>query len=289
MIEKEEYSTRHTGFEEYSFFWLKLATAGILLYYVSEMISRIFYFFLDYSDPEVYESVFKPWMIADSAFYSLSFMMIAVQVLSWRNSTKDYETRRKARSAFFVLLLAAALTTLYDVLTVLQEELNYSERSDNTAAFLFMIIAHFYGIYLVKQLIVTIGRSKNTNAGDSIFYTLFGLNPAIRYLLWFIFLVFSLEYTVIFTYYSSLIMVYLTSAVTVGFTYIVIRDSRRIRVGHLLSTAKAEKEEEKKPEDFIADQDLFVKAEKAIFCQSCGVRVDNGINKCPKCGKIVAA
>ena len=98
-----------------------------------------------------------------------------------------------------MLIITAFLTTLYDVLEVLQAELEHSHRSDNTVPFLFMIMAHAFSIILVKQLIMSIGRTKNTEAGKSIFYTLFGANPAIRYLMWIFILIFSFEYTTIFT------------------------------------------------------------------------------------------
>ncbi|MBY9002135.1 MAG: hypothetical protein KGD64_14540, partial [Candidatus Heimdallarchaeota archaeon] len=257
MSDLVDFHVRNGEYTAFNFTWMKIATLAILGYYISEMISRIFYFFLDYSDPIIREILFTPWMIIDTIIYSAALVIMAVQVLIWRNTSQDYETRSKARLTFIILIIAAFLTTLYDVLLILQADLDYAHQSDQTAPFIFMIIAHFYGLLLVKQLIVSIGRSKKTQAGTSIFYTLFGLNPAIRYLLWFMFLIFSFEYTTIFMYYSSLIMVYLTSVVTIGFTIAVWKDARNIRIGYLLSAVKKDKQIEKEEEKSIADQSLF--------------------------------
>ena len=270
----------------FNFIWIKIASIAILGYYISEMISRIFYFFLDYSDPDIRVTVFTPWMIIDTSIYSLALIFIAIQALVWRNTSRDYETRSKARLAFIMLIITAFFTTLYDVLLILQAELEPSHRSDNTAPFIFMIIAHFYALVLIKQLITSIGRSKNTEAGTSIFYTLFGFNPAIRYLLWFLFLVFSMEYTLIFTYYSSLIMVYLASVVAIGFIIALWKDSRKIKIGYLLASARKDKILEKEEQGLVlTDQTLIVTQEKSEFCKKCGIRIDPEEVKCPKCGQ----
>ncbi len=285
---------KNSEYTAFSFTWLKIATIAILGYYLSEMISRIFYFFLDFSDPAIRETVFTPWMIIDTSIYSLAMIFIAIQALIWRDTSRDYETRNKARLAFIMLIITAFLTTLYDVLIILQSDLQHSHQSDNTAQFIFMIIAHFYSLVLIKQLITSIGRSKNTETGTSIFYTLFGLNPAIRYLLWFIILVFSMEYAVIFTYYAELIMVYLTAVVTVGFTIAIWKDARRIKIGYLMASAdrdknlekeeKEEKEEKKDQDLVITDKTIFVTQEKSEFCKNCGIRIDSKSVKCQKCG-----
>ncbi len=285
MSDLVEYSVKNGEYTAFNFTWIKIATFAILGYYLSEMISRIFYFFLDYSNPAVRGDIFIPWMIIDTSIYALALICIAIQALVWRNTSRDYDTRSKARLAFIMLIITAFFTVLYDVLLILQADLQYSHQSDNTAPFVFMIIAHFYSMVLIKQLITSIGRSKNTVAGSSIFYTLFGLNPAIRYLLWFIFLVFSMEYTLIFTYYSSLIMVYLASVVSIGFIIALWKDARKIKIGYLLASAKRDKVLEKEENVLVlTDQTLYAKQEKSLFCKNCGIRIDSEESKCPKCG-----
>ncbi len=286
MVDFISNSVKNGEYDAFNFTWIRIATFAILGYYVSEMISRIFFFFLDYSDPAIRGNIFTPWMIIDTSIYSLALIFIAIQALIWRNTSRDYETRSKARLAFIMLIITAFFTVLYDVLIILQADLQHSHRSDNTAPFIFMIIAHFYALVLIKQLITTIGRSNKTITGTSIFYTLFGLNPAIRYLLWFLFLVFSMEYTLIFTYYSSLIMVYLASVVTIGFSVAIWRDTRKIKMEYLLASAKRDKMLEKKEQELVlTDQTLLVKQEKSEFCKKCGIRIDPNEVKCPKCGQ----
>ncbi len=268
----------------FNFTWIKIATLAILGYYISEMTSIIFNIFL-YDDSTITKDIFSSWMIIDTVLYSLALIFLAIQVLIWRNTSSDYETRSKSRLAFIMLILTAFFATLYDVQGILQADLQYSHQSDNVAPFIFMFITHFYSFMLIKQLVTSIGRSKSTRAGTSIFYSLFGLNPAIRNLLWFVILVFSMEYVTIFTFYGELVMVYLSAVVAVGFTVAIWKDARRIRIGYLLKSAEKDKVLQKEENVLVlTDHTLYAKQEQSLFCKNCGIRIDSEASKCPKCG-----
>ncbi|MHA1419372.1 MAG: hypothetical protein ACTSPO_10670 [Candidatus Heimdallarchaeaceae archaeon] len=287
MSDLVEYSTKNSKYTSFSFTWVKIATLVIIGYYVSEMIAIITYLALVGNSVANLQSQFATWLIIDTSFYSLALVFIAIQALIWRNTSTDYDTRSKSRLAFIMLIITAFLTPLYEVLLILQSELDYSHQSDNATLIIFMIIAHFYSLLLVKQIITSIGRSKSAEAGGSVFYTLFGLKPAITNILWIVPLVFSMEYSNIFTAYAELIMVYLTGVLAIGFTIAIWKDARMIKINYLLASAKKEKEVIKKEEIelVLTDQSLFVTEEKSKFCIGCGIRIDPKTSKCPKCGQ----
>lgn len=289
MSDLVDYPVRNSEYTAFNFAWIKIATFVILVYYLSEMTSILYNITQFEGDSSVAGSIFSTWLIIDTLIYTLALIILAIQALIWRNTSRDHETRNKAKLAIIMLVAAALFTALYDVLNGLQPELQASHRSDNAASFIFMIITHFLSIILLKQLVASIGRSKNTAAGTSIFYTLFSINPVIRFLLWLVILIFSMEYAPIFIIYAELVMIYLATVVTIGFTIAIWKDARRIRIGYLLASAERDKEVEKETRDLIlTDQTLLVTQEKSVFCPKCGIRLDSSASRCSKCGQSLA-
>ncbi len=289
MSDLVEYSVRNSEYTSFNFTTIKIASFVILVYYLSEMTSILYNIFVFEGDSTIAGNIFSTWLIIDTLIYAIALILLAIQVLIWRNASTDFETRNKAKLTVIMLIVAALFTALYDVLNGLQPELEASHRSDNAASFIFMIITHFLSIILLKQLVASIGRSKNTATGTSIFYTLFGINPAIRFLLWLVILVFSMEYAPLFIIYAELIMIYLATVVTVGFTIALWKDARRIRIGYLLASAERDKEVKKENRDLIlSDQTLLVTQEKSVFCPKCGIRLDSNASMCKKCGQSLA-
>ncbi|MHA1552450.1 MAG: hypothetical protein ACTSQC_10960 [Candidatus Heimdallarchaeaceae archaeon] len=289
MSDLVEYSIQNSKYTPFSFTWVKIATLMIISYYVSEMIAIITYLAVVGDRAVNLQSQFTTWLIINTTLYSIALICIAIQALIWRNTSKDYDTRSKSRLAFIMLIITAILTTLYEVLLVLQSELDYSHQSDNATIIIFMIIAHFYSLLLVKQIITSIGRSKSAESGTSVFYTLFGLKPAVTNILWIIPLIFSMQYSNIFTAYAELIMVYITGVLAIGFIMAIWKDARMIKIKYLLASAKKDKMIEKKEQELVLkDQNLLVTQEKSEFCKKCGIRKDPKEIKCPKCGQVHA-
>ena len=92
----DKYPVKSKEKAEFNFFWIKLATIGILTYYVLEMINRVFFF---NPDIELPISAIN-WRIIDSSIYAFSFILLAVQAAFWRENLKAYENRRKALISF---------------------------------------------------------------------------------------------------------------------------------------------------------------------------------------------
>ena len=253
-IETSKYPIKFRESESFNFTILKIACIGILAYYLSEMLNRIIFFTTDVE----LEDIAVTWRIIDSAVYAVTFLIIAVQTAVWREQLISYENRKKARNAFFTLILTALFTALYEILVLEMDKLQPSHRSDLTVPFLFMIMLHYYSISQVKLIISRIGRTKKTETGRSIFYTLFSLNPCLRYLLPFLLMVITSvggNLYFAFIFYSEMVMTYLTAAVAVGFTVLVFIDSRKIRRAHLMEIMRKEIDkqltEKKLPEEQV--------------------------------------
>ncbi len=296
------YPIKVHGEERFSFFWIKLACFGMMLYYIIEMINRILFIFF-YEDqtgePIFSEEVMDFWRIADSVFYAIMFILIAIQVLQWRNCNIGLENKKKARNAIFALLVTAFALGLYEALMVLQKDLSYSHQSDLTVPFMLMIVAHFYGMNIVKNLINTIGRYKKISTGESVFYSLFSLNPAIRYLASFIMLFMVPLLTInpyLFMAYSEVVMTYISAVVAVGFFIVLWGDSRRVNRAQLLQNLDEKEKGESKPfegptlnyfDDLDDPTDTSFKPTESVFCSDCGLVIYDNVKKCSNCGKEV--
>ena len=151
----------------------------------------------------------------------------------WRDQFISIEAKRKGRNAAVALFFGGIFTALYDILSVRIATLQHSRQSDLTVLFLFMIFLHFMGLNYLKQMIERMGRHKKTETGRSIFYSLFALNPVIRFLLPFLLLVFATvggSLYFVYVYYVELVMTYISAVIAVGFTVFVFRDSRKITI-----------------------------------------------------------
>jgi len=297
-----KYPVKAHGEERFSFFWMKLAVFGMMLYYIIEMVNRVLFIFF-YEDqtgePIFSQEVMDFWRIADSVFYASMFILIAIQVLQWRSTNIGMENKKKARNAIFALLVTAFALGLYEALLVLQQDLSYSHQSDLTVPFMLMIVAHFYGMNVVKNLITTIGRYKKVNTGESVFYSLFALNPAIRYLASFIMLFMVPLLTInpyLFMAYSEVVMTYISAVVSVGFFIVFLRDSREVKISQLLQNLEEEEMGERKPfegeslEYFDSVDDPTItsfNSTESVFCSDCGLVIYENAKKCSNCGKEV--
>ncbi|MHA1224602.1 MAG: hypothetical protein ACTSP3_15370, partial [Candidatus Heimdallarchaeaceae archaeon] len=123
----------------------------------------------------------------------------------------------------FLLLSAGLLTALYEILLILMPE-EQRLQSDYTVPFLLMIITHFVAIIYLKTLIEKIGRSKKVEVGLSLSYILFAANPAIRYLLPFVFLI-GIANPILVILYSELIMTYITAFIAIVFVVFIFIDT----------------------------------------------------------------
>jgi len=299
-----KYPVKVHGEERFSFFWIKLACFGMMLYYIIEMVNRVLFIFF-YEDqtgePIFSEEVMDFWRIADSVFYAIMFILIAIQVLQWRSCNIGLENKKKARNAIFALLVTAFALGFYEALMVLQKNLSYSHQSDLTVPFMLMIIAHFYGMNIVKNLITIIGRYKKVNTGESVFYSLFALNPAIRYLASFIMLFMVPLLTInpyLFMAYSEVVMTYISSVVAVGFFIVLWRDSKRVKISQLLQNLEEKEKGERKSfegqslsyfDNGESPIDTSFKSSKSVFCSDCGLVIYEDAKKCSNCGKEVAS
>jgi len=274
----------------------------MMLYYIIEMVNRVLFIFF-YEDqtgePIFSQEVMDFWRIADSIFYAFMFILIAIQVIQWRGSNIGLENKKKARNAVLALLVTAFALGLYEALLVLQQDLSYSHLSDLTVPFMLMIIVHFYGMNVVKNLITIIGRYKKVSTGESVFYTLFALNPAIRYLASFIMLFMVPLLTIspyLFIAYSEVVMTYISAVVAVGFFIVLLGDSRRVKRAQLLQNL--DEKGESKPfegpslnyfdigEDSI---DISFNHTESVFCSDCGLVIYENAKKCSNCGKEVGS
>ncbi|MCG3259061.1 MAG: zinc ribbon domain-containing protein [Candidatus Heimdallarchaeota archaeon] len=300
MVNNKYPVTAH-GEERFSFFWMKLAVFGMMLYYIIEMINRVLFIFF-YEDqtgePIFSQEVMDFWRIADSVFYAFMFILIAIQVIQWRSTNIGLENKKKARNAIFALLITAFSLGLYEALLVLQQDLSSSHQSDLTVPFMLMIIAHFYGMNLVKNLITTIGRYKKVSTGESVFYALFALNPAIRYLASFIMLFMVPILTInpyLFMAYSEVVMTYISAVVSVGFFIVFLRDGRKVKISQLLQNLEEDKGESKPFEgeslnyfDNVDDPTTtFFNSTESVFCSDCGLVIYDNAKECSNCGKKV--
>ncbi len=252
-IEASKYPVKFSETENFSFVPLKIACIGILAYYILEMLNRVIFFTTDIELDEIAVT----WRIVDSVIYAIVFLIIAVQTAIWRENLHAYENRKKARNAFFTLILTALVTALYEILLLEMDKLQPSHRSDLTVPFLFMIMLHYYSISQVKQIITRIGRTKKADTGRSIFYSLFALNPCIRYLLPFLLMVLTSvggDLYFVYMFYSDLIMTYLSAAIAVGFTVMIFIDSRKIRRAYLMEIMRGEIDKQLSQENLPKDQ-----------------------------------
>ncbi len=280
------------GNESFSFFWLKFAGFGMMLYYIAEMVNRILFIALEDSP----EQMWITWRIVDSSYLILMFVLMGLQVMSWRRNNIGVENKKKTNYAFFSVILAGVFVALYEILTMLRELLlNYSSQGDLTVPFMLMIMLHIFGFILVKNLITIIGRYKGVKTGGSIFYTLFAINPVVRYLLPFIFLI-LLQLTggwaSMFFIYSELVMTYISAVIAVGFFIFIWKDSRKIKIGHLLMN------HEKEPRNNVLPQvkgiryietgnkiiEVPIKQDFSVFCPICGLIVYDNAKTCVSCG-----
>ena len=267
---------------EFSFFWIKFSSIGILAYYVLEMINRVFFFNPDIELPVTAVT----WRIIDSSVYAFAFLLLAVQAVFWRENLTSYENRKRARNAFFALFFAAFFTALYEILVIKMDELQHSLRSDLSVPFLFMIMTHFYGFNSLKQIINRIGRSKKVETGKSFFYALFALNPAIRFLLPFILMIFSSlggGLHLVYLFYAELVMTYISAFIAGGVTVFIWIDSRKIKIGHLMEAMPRDidRQLEHAASEFQA---VIKKSNVSEFCPKCGVKIYTDSDTCEKCG-----
>ncbi len=293
----DKYPVKAYGEERFSFFFMFIAVFGMMIYYLTEMINRIifvFYYEDQTGNPIISEKAMDFWRIADSVFYAAMFIVIAIQVLQWRQYNIGLENKKKARNAVFALIITAISLGLYEALLVLQKDLNYSHQSDFTVPFMLMIFTHFYGMNAVKNVITVIGRYKRVKAGENLFYSLFALNPAIRYLASFIMLFMVPLLTIspyLFMAYSEVIMTYISSVVAVGFFIILLGDIRRIKRAQFMQSLHESTGESKPYEgesisffDSAEDPiDTSYIGSKSVFCDKCGVVIHNISEGCANC------
>lgn len=297
-----KYPVKVYGEERFSFFWIKLACFGMMLYYIIEMVNRVLFIFF-YEDqtgePIFSQEVMDFWRIADSVFYAFMFILIAIQVLQWRSSNIGLENKKKARNAIFALLVTAFALGLYEALMILQKDLSYSHQSDLTVPFMLMIVAHFYSMNIVKNLINTIGRYKKVITGESVFYSLFALNPAIRYLASFIMLFMVPLLTIspyLFIAYSEVVMTYISAVVAVGFFIVLWGDSKKVNRAQLLQNLDEQEKRERQPfegpsliyfDNEDDPTDISFNSTESVFCSDCGLVIYEDAKKCSNCGKEV--
>jgi len=224
--------------EHFNFTLLRIASLGILAVYISEMINRMIFF-----DPELPLPVVG-WRIADSIVYATSLIILAFQCTIWVKHLEAYENRKRAKYAVFLLLSAGLLTALYEILLILMPE-EQRLQSDYTVPFLLMIITHFVAIIYLKTLIEKIGRSKKVEVGLSLSYILFAANPAIRYLLPFVFLI-GIANPILVILYSELIMTYITAFIAIVFVVFIFIDTRKIQISQMVDDYEKEEEEKER-------------------------------------------
>ena len=226
----------------FSFFWIKLGSLGVILYYVSEMLNRIVFY-----NPEAeFLMPTRTWSMIDSGIYILSFFILAIQTAVWRGEFQSYEYKKKARNAFAGLIGAALFTGMFEILLQLMPE-EQRLQADYSVPFLLMILLNLYGIVMLKNIIERIGRMNRIEVGKSIVYTLFALNPAIRYLASFIILFASSAFFInpyYYMYYSELVMIYITGVIAIGFLIFIFIDSRKIQLAQRMEALKHKNEEE---------------------------------------------
>ena len=293
----DKYPVKVYGEERFSFFLMFVAVFGMMIYYLTEMVNRIifvFYYEDQTGDPLISEQAMDFWRIADSVFYAVMFIIIAIQILQWRQYNIGLENKKKARNAVFALIITAVSLGLYEALLVLQKDLNYSHQSDLTVPFMLMIITHFYGMNAVKNILTMIGRYKRVKVGENLFYSLFALNPAIRYLASFIMLFMVPLLTIspfLFMAYSEVVMTYISAVVAIGFFIILLGDIRRIRRAQLMqslqeSTGEREPFEGESLSFFDSAEDptdTSYISSKSVFCDKCGVVIHNISEGCANC------
>ncbi|MCE7741863.1 MAG: zinc ribbon domain-containing protein [Candidatus Heimdallarchaeota archaeon] len=289
-VNEEKYPTNNFGTDKFSFFWLKLAGFGMMIYYISEMVNRVLFLTLEIPTAPMW----RIWRIVDSAYLTLMFVPIGLQVLSWKRNNLGMESRKKINRIFISIIGAGVFVTMYEILTELRAELNYSHQGDLTVPFLLMIMLHVYGFVLLKNLINMIGRYKEVSTGTSIFYLLFAVNPFVRYLLPFIILIFAQlggSWAIIFFIYSELVMTYISAVIAIGFFIYIWKDSSKIDRGHLLLNHDKKQRNNGLPEiqgiKLIEFQDKVIevpiKQNFSIFCPECGVVVYDDAKKCQSC------
>ncbi|MHA1199720.1 MAG: zinc ribbon domain-containing protein [Candidatus Heimdallarchaeaceae archaeon] len=290
-VDKKEYPPNNFGTDRFSFFWLKLAGFGMILYYIAEMVNRVLYLALE----EAPEQMWRIWRIVDSAFLTLMFVPIGIQVLNWKKNNLGFESKKKINRIFISVISAGVFVTMYEILVELRAELPYSHRGDLTVPFLLMIILHVYGFMLLKNTINMIGRYKEVKTGTSIFYILFAVNPFVRYLLPFIILIFAQlggSWAIIFFIYSELVMTYISAVIAIGFFIFIWKDSDKIDVGHLLLNHDKKLIDNGLPEiqgiKLVEFQgkiiEVPIKQDVSVFCPQCGLIVYDDAKKCRSCG-----
>lgn len=284
------------GTDRFNFTWLIVACGGMMLYYAVEMVNRVLFVALDQSiiDDWTNRGIWTFWRSADSVFLSFMFILIGIQALSWRRKNLGLDSKKKARNIFFSVIGAGIFLALYEILTDLRSELDYSHRGDLTVPFLFMIILHFYGFILLKNLISMIGRYKGVRTGESIFYTLFAANPVVRYLLPFLILIFAQlagAWATIFFVYSELAMTYISAVIAIGFFVMIVIDANKISTGHLMMKHDDQQKDTGLPEmqgvRIIELQNKTIKVplkqNVSVFCPKCGRVIYDDAKQCPNC------
>lgn len=235
---KSDYPVKHRESAYFSFFWSKVACVGFLLYYVNEMIIRIIYF----SPSMEFPDYIMTWETITSIGLAFVFLVFSFQAVSWRENFQAMENKMKCRNAFFALILSGLFVAIYQIL-VLYTPIQQKDQSDYTIPFLIMIMTHFWGIRLIKQIMNVIGRIKKVTTGKSIFYTLFAFNPAIRYLAQFLLFVFTSLAAInpyLFVFYSELVMTYISSVITIIFIIFFLNDIRKIKISQQLEVLELE-------------------------------------------------
>lgn len=235
---KNEYPVKYRESAYFSFFWSKVACVGFLLYYVNEMIIRIIYF----SPSMEFPDYINTWETINTIGLAFVFLLFSFQAVSWRENFLAIENKTKSRNAFFALILSGLFVAIYQIL-VLNTPIQQKDQSDYTIPFLLMIMTHFWGIRLIKQIMNVIGRIKKVTTGKSIFYTIFALNPAIRYLAQFLLFVFTSLAAInpyLFIFYSELVMTYIASVITIIFIIYFLKDINMIKKGQQLEVLELE-------------------------------------------------
>ena len=289
------------GTDSFGFFWLKLSGFGMMLYYIAEMINRVLFVSLDENIFDLWsaQDIWRIWRIVDSAFLAFMFIPIGIQVLSWKRNNLGIDSKKKTNLIAFSVIGAGIFVAMYEILTELREELDYSHQGDLTVPFLFMMILHVYGFFLLKNLINMIGRYKGVTTGTGIFYILFAANPVVRYLLPFVLLIFFQlggDWASVFFIYSELAMTYISAVIAVGFFIYVIIDSNKISVGHLMMNHDKKSKSTGLPEiqgiKLIEFQnkviEVPIKRDVSVFCPKCGLVVYDDAQKCKSCGASIS-
>ncbi len=295
MKEEVSETKNNYGTDNFSFFWIIFSGIGMMLYYLSEMVNRVLFIALEESS----EMMWRIWRIVDSAYLTIMFVPIGLQVLNWRRNNLGIESKKKTNMIFFSVIGAGVFVAMYEVLTELRSELDYSHQGDLSVPFLLMMMLHIYGFMLLKNLINMIGRYKGVTTGTSIFYTFFAFNPVVRYLLPFIILIFAQlggAWATVFFVYSELVMTYISAVIAIGFFIFVIKDANKISIGHLMMKHDKTTNSQRLPEiqgvKLIEFQNKIIevpiKQNVSVFCPKCGLIIYDDAKKCTNCNTIIS-